>query len=49
VILQQELKVTGKFILYPLILLGSVDFVIQVFTGFEFRLIHRILSLIFGG
>jgi len=46
--LQQEFKGIGKFILYPLILLGLVDFMIQAFTGFKFRLIHRILSLIFG-
>lgn len=40
--------VVGKLILYPLILLGIVDFLIQLLTNWEFRLIHKILFALFG-
>ena len=40
--------VIGKIVIYPLIILGLIDFVLQVFTNWEFRLIHKILSALFG-
>ncbi len=36
-----------KYMFWPLALLGLADMAIQAFTKGEFRLIHRILSLIF--
>jgi len=37
----------GGYIFYPLMFLGLIDFILQIMTGFEFRLIHRILSSMF--
>lgn len=45
---KQFIKI-GKFILYPLALLGIIDFMLQMFTNGEFRLIHKILASTFGG